>query len=72
MPTEPEKQDLVREARELARTPLEANQFARRSRELLRLLADECERLRQWKQEALPLLTRYDNLAETFGGRLGS
>lgn len=28
--------------------------------------------LRQWKAEALPLLTRYDNLAETFGGKLGS
>lgn len=28
--------------------------------------------LSQWKREALPLLTRYDNLAETFGGKLGS
>ena len=28
--------------------------------------------LQRWKAEALPLLTRYDNLAETFGGKLGS
>lgn len=48
MPTEPQN-DLVVEARELARTAMEANQFARRSRELLRQLCDEVERLRFYR-----------------------
>lgn len=47
MPTETQQTDIVSEARELARTPMEAHQFARRSRELLRQLADEVERLRK-------------------------
>lgn len=36
------------------------------------VLAAEVDRQRAWKESAMTLLTRYDNLAETFGGKLGS
>lgn len=35
-------------------------------------LAAEVDRQRAWKESAMTLLTRYDNLAETFGGKPGS
>lgn len=35
-------------------------------------LAAKVDRQRAWKESAMTLLTRYDNLAETFDGKLGS
>lgn len=46
-----------------------------RIRQLERLnagLAAEIDQQRAWKESAMSLLTRYDDLAETFGGQLGS
>lgn len=48
------------------------SQWMSESRAALAQLQSENAALRQWKAEALPLLTRYDNLADTFGGELGS
>ena len=42
-----EPRDIVIEARELLRTPMEIHEFARGASELLRQLADEVERLRK-------------------------
>lgn len=33
---------------------------------------EQLARLREWKESAMTLLARYDSIAETFGGRLGS
>lgn len=46
-----------------------------RIRQLERLnaqLAAEIDRQRAWKESVMSLLTRYHDLAETFGGKLGS
>lgn len=33
---------------------------------------EQLTRLREWKESAMTLLARYDSIAETFGGKLGS
>lgn len=33
---------------------------------------EQLVRLRDWKESAMKLLSRYDSIAETFGGKLGS